>query len=636
VKGLLLPTRRADLTQLRWAIAGQCLLSAVVLAATATSYLSGIDLSVLSPEGRLFSRISFGAYFLELHLLVFAFVWGLSLVLRGKSLLWICAALIGAVQLFFYVDLRVFALLRFHVNRYVLHFLLEPSALLHTGVPVQHLLAPVALLAIAVAATAAVGRVLSHAVEGHLRPRRRTAVVLLSLCAVGLAGDKAAYAYFAHVEIEPVSDVALALPLYPRASARKLLTRMGVVPNKRRFDYSPPFGTPVPESRRAVYPPSAVAQVSPSARERPNIVILGVESFRADVIEESAAPNLTAFRARALDARHHVSGSNCTHLGLFSLLYAVGGFNWEVARQSKSGPFPVKVLRELGYEVRWANSVPLDFFNIEEFMFDSGEQLAKYNVADWPSADRQMNEDLKAYLRRPHGRPFLLYGFYVSPHHNYLYPPEHERFGPVVPPTFSHRDLSLSRHRVELFNRYKNSVHFVDALIGEVLTTLRQAGLEENTAVIVTGDHGESFFEDGRFTHASGFADVQVRVPLMMRLPGLAPRVLDEVTSHVDVFPTLFSHMGVNLKPEDYSDGRSMLDGGSPFALVSGCYYTTPVEYAVVKKEGFLSFRLEHGRLAVAPPQDPRGGPRAQSESLAAREQLALMAALKEMQRFAR
>ena len=86
-----------------------------------------------------------------------------------------------------------------------------------------------------------------------------------------------------------------------------------------------------------------------------------------------------------------------------------------------------------------------------------------------------------------------------------------------------------------------------------------EEALQSNTIVIVTGDHGEEFFEKGRLGHNSTFVKEQIHVPLVLHIPGETPRVIETLTSHLDLPATLAPRLGVKNSPKDYSLGQDLL-----------------------------------------------------------------------------
>ena len=100
----------------------------------------------------------------------------------------------------------------------------------------------------------------------------------------------------------------------------------------------------------------------------------------------------------------------------------------------------------------------------------------------------------------------------------------------------------------KLANLYAGEVSWVDAEVGRLLDDLKRRGLLEDTLVIFTADHGESFWEHGDFwNHGLWVYDTTVHVPLIVRLPdgAAAGRVVASPVSGVDVAPTILRQLGI-------------------------------------------------------------------------------------------
>lgn len=90
-----------------------------------------------------------------------------------------------------------------------------------------------------------------------------------------------------------------------------------------------------------------------------------------------------------------------------------------------------------------------------------------------------------------------------------------------------------------VFNQYKENVHYADALVGEVFEALTREKLDKETLVIVIADHGEAFFEHGKFKHSATVFDEMIRVPLMFIHPSLSHGTVSEHVGLIDLVPTL-------------------------------------------------------------------------------------------------
>lgn len=113
---------------------------------------------------------------------------------------------------------------------------------------------------------------------------------------------------------------------------------------------------------------------------------------------------------------------------------------------------------------------------------------------------------------------------------------------------------------------YDGEIAAVDAQVGRLLELLRVSGLDRRTVVVVAGDHGEGLGEHGERAHGLLLYESTLRVPLLVRAPGLLPagRLVEAPVSLADLSPTLLDLLG--LPPAARSDGQDLapaLRGGS-------------------------------------------------------------------------
>ncbi|MEO8214745.1 MAG: sulfatase-like hydrolase/transferase, partial [Myxococcales bacterium] len=108
-----------------------------------------------------------------------------------------------------------------------------------------------------------------------------------------------------------------------------------------------------------------------------------------------------------------------------------------------------------------------------------------------------------------------------------------------------------------LMEKYDNEIAFVDLWIGKLLKALDDLGLAQSTAVVVMADHGEAWGEHKAFFHGQDLFDEQLRIPLIIAIPGQPALVSTAPVAAVDVAPTLVELMGGPL-PRSFR-GRSLL-----------------------------------------------------------------------------
>jgi len=104
---------------------------------------------------------------------------------------------------------------------------------------------------------------------------------------------------------------------------------------------------------------------------------------------------------------------------------------------------------------------------------------------------------------------------------------------------------------------YDAGVAAADEEVGELLEALRARGLLDRTVVAIVSDHGEELGDHGGLLHGRTLYEELLRVPLLLRVPGVAPAVVDSPVDLCDVAPTLREAAG--LPPEARCDGRSLL-----------------------------------------------------------------------------
>ena len=236
--------------------------------------------------------------------------------------------------------------------------------------------------------------------------------------------------------------------------------------------------------------------------------------------------------------------------------------------------------------------------------------------------------DVKRALDRVSGTssPFFMVVFFSTAHFPYAAPaPYYERFADpgyrgrfkYHKPNVLGQEGALDAADVKQVRAlYDGAVAAVDDAAGSILDELARRGLDDNTIVIVTADHGEMLYEDG---HGQGhgdhlFGDEVVHVPLAMRLParlGLAPRSVEQPVRDVDLAPTLLDLVGAPAGSRDGFDGRSLrpLLEGRPLAA-SPVFAETEVwmteSIPEVPSTGPSPLRLPYPNVAQLTELDPR------------------------------
>lgn len=472
----------------------------------------------------------------------------LSLFAAGRLAL---AALAGLLQLALVTDAAIYKIFHFHLNSMALNLVLTPGGLesLDQGWATKLVFA----LAAGLAASAQwyFFRLSGRLAPGLDRRRLLAAAGALLLC---FAADKALFAWGTIYDSVQITRSGQLFPLYQKLSVRSFANKhlgvkldsevkAGVDPRHSGLDY-----------------PKALLRVSPPARPL-NFLLIVVDSLRHDMLTPEIMPETWALGKKASVFRRHYSGGNCTRFGVFSMFYGLYGNYWFHTLGERRGPALVGELKRQGYDLRLFASAKLSFPEFNKTCFVEVPRGGIYDEppgADAALKDRDISGKFVEYLKlRDRKKPYFSFIFYDASHGSYDYEPGYEKFTPS-------KQLNLlllnKDNYLPLFNKYKNSIRYDDMLIGRIVKAVRETGGLEDTVIAVAGDHGEPFFDKGYYGHNQAYSEEEVRVPLVLYLPGRAPAVYTHLTSHMDLPAALLGLAGVQNPPSDYSSGRDLFD----------------------------------------------------------------------------
>ena len=218
--------------------------------------------------------------------------------------------------------------------------------------------------------------------------------------------------------------------------------------------------------------------------------------------------------------------------------------------------------------------------------FDFTPQYLAENIGPGWSKELQYDEETHfkslEYLRHTPDRPWMLTVSFTNPHPPYKAPRKYwemykdadiplPEYPDDMDEKYSDYDHALRRwHGLHLrgdeIRKPENLIamrrgfaalaHYVDDKIGELLEVLEENGLRDNTIVIVTSDHGEMLGEKGMIQKRSLY-EWSARIPLLIDIPGAAPRRIGTPVSLLDVPATLIDIVGH--QPAQPLQGRSLL-----------------------------------------------------------------------------
>ncbi|WP_201354009.1 sulfatase-like hydrolase/transferase [Hydrogenimonas urashimensis] len=288
------------------------------------------------------------------------------------------------------------------------------------------------------------------------------------------------------------------------------------------------------------------------------IFIFGSDAVRTDMITQEIMPSVTAFSRDATFYRGVITGGNCTRFGLFSFFYGLNAPYWFAFLHAKKGPVLFDVLKRLQYQIgifystdtRWPEFRQTIFYDVKTRIHDH------MPGAPW-QMDATLTEKWLQWIDEQNlSKPIFSFVFLDAPHGR-SYPQEAAIFQPDGGGRTNYTTAS-AKDRKELFNQYKNAIHYDDALLGKMLDKLKRTGLYDRSVIVFMSDHGEEFFEHGHFSHNNAFDKEQTNSSLIVKLPGHSPKSIDQLASSIDFIPSLLKYLGVRNALSTFSNAQNM------------------------------------------------------------------------------
>jgi len=312
-------------------------------------------------------------------------------------------------------------------------------------------------------------------------------------------------------------------------------------------------------------------------RKLPNILFFGVDSLRRDHMSgygyrRLTTPHIDRFAKDGTLFENHFSPSIPTTPAYASMLTGMDCFGTDVVALRHQGGLGghvktlAEVLGENGY-----NTTCVGFTGNP-----SSRGFQKYlDYSGWgpnetgrsPKAE-SLNAVAIPELRRlaAEEQPFFLFLRHMDPHSPYLPPRPFERafyggdeFDPAkktMEPVYAFKPFAdylrswipegCTDHEY-VDAQYDGAVAYMDACIGNLLTTLGALGLEDDTLVVITADHGETLHEHDCYYDHHGMYECTLVVPLVLRFPGRVPadRRVADTTLISDIMPTVLDLAGI-------------------------------------------------------------------------------------------
>jgi len=385
-------------------------------------------------------------------------------------------------------------------------------------------------------------------------------------------------------------------------------------------------------------PPAQPARGA-AAAGAPSMLLIMVDTLRADHLSSygygaGRTPNIDALAAEGVRCAHTFSQASWTRPSVATILTGLYPSSHGAVHKADLLPDRVDTVAEVlagggYYTVGFADNVNVSpsfnfgqgfadyrylapdlFFHANEpaaqLTLYSGLRLVRerflarrVDVHNYYQPAEVVTDTVISWLDSPAAKqgPFFIFAHYMDPHDPYfVHPYNGEGYARVANPN---PPASVADKYRQL---YDGEIAYLDEHLGRLFADLKRRGLYDHMLIVLTGDHGEEFHEHGGWWHGTTLYDEQIHVPLILKPPagGARGRVVDDLTTSLDITPTILKTAGLAVPP--VMQGHALpLDGGTPEKRDS-----------VFSEEDFegnvlQSVRTNASKLITANPGNPRG-----------------------------
>ncbi len=374
-------------------------------------------------------------------------------------------------------------------------------------------------------------------------------------------------------------------------------------------DEKPSASTSAATSEKAAAPkkpeekPAEPEQPKEARPKKPlNVLLLTVDALRSDMpwngYDKEIAPNLSKLAKESVVYENHRSISSYTAqtvatmmTGRFaSTLYRTGNFftnyfdsnDWITESMQEKGIRTMAVHAHLYFDRAPGLKQGFDIYQMVPGLTWNAQ------TDESVTSQKSIPEIIKL-LENPENTKgqFFLWSHLMDPHDQYVKHEESPDFG--------------GDNR----GRYDSEVFYTDMWLGKLFDFVAKQPWAENTAIIISADHGEAFGEHDMYKHAFEVWDVLTRVPLIIKAPGAEPKRISEPRTHIDLAPTILDLMrvdaldgfqGETLVPEVY--GEEEPESREPLLLELAEDSNNPARRAIVEGD-YKLISFDSGRLAL-------------------------------------
>jgi membrane-anchored protein YejM (alkaline phosphatase superfamily) len=322
--------------------------------------------------------------------------------------------------------------------------------------------------------------------------------------------------------------------------------------------------------------PLAKPEFNDNSDSKKTILLILLESWRADTLTYDIMPNVYKFAQMSTNFNKHISSGNITFCGLFGLFYGVHCGMFYVA---KNNPYTYrsifsKSLFDNGYKINIYTNSSIKRYQVKTMMFDD----AKIENIHNDGTDKDLVESLINDIKNNDPKELNFYFlFLTSSHYPFKSDPNYRIYDDVAVQAEKSVAIDTAPEIESLKKIYLNSLHYEDYLLGDVFNALREKGTMDDIWIIVSGDHGEEFNDTGNLVwgHGKDVNSFQTKVPMLIKKPFQTQKEeIDYISLHQDFAPTIMEEiLKTKNLASDYSNGTNIFNITYDRATVAHSYF---------------------------------------------------------------
>lgn len=509
--------------------------------------LVGRAYAIISLLGH-FSFLSFAVYLLILFPITF--------IIRSPRLLHIISSVIATAGItLLAIDSEVFAQFRLHLNPIVWRFIVNPQSV-ELGQNWQVLFIAVPLLFL-------VQMLFGAWCWQKLRSldkRAKFAKPFVVLFIVAFMSSHFTYIWADANFYRPVTMQRANFPLSYPLTARKFLERHGLL-DKELYD-STVSEQGRPEAVAIEYPLGKISFSDQGSGY--NLLMIVVDGMQYDTFKQDM-PKLAQFADNNLNFTQHFSTGNREETGLVGLLYGISPTYVEGILSWKKSSALISALNQQNYKFSLLSATGFESPLYRQALFSDYTLPGRT-----PLSNGQVTQQWQQWI-----------SWHVqnesSPWFSYL----------------NYTNSAINEKGRATTRAYQKAASNIDFEINDVIETLQNNNLLNNTVIVITATYGlESDAKNQNLTANSSFNRQQLQVPLIMHWPDTAAQSITKLTSHEDVMTTLMQNLLHVQNPASiYSQGESLFTEKRQYNWITAgdnrqLVITTPTETVILRSDG--------------------------------------------------